>query len=136
MNNVAAVSQSCREARSSDSLDQRHTGTIVLCKGATTTTSICNAIVRGKWNTFASNRTSVKIENVDNVIGWFDIPFASAEANLVSLDGVDSLTLTGQIFDCRPISRYLRFESIQVVVGEMRNMADQQTAGRIESFYQ
>ena len=51
----------------------------------------------GNWNTFAGNRMSLKIQNIENLSERFDIPFTSGKA--LSLDGVHSLSLTGPVHD-------------------------------------
>ena len=99
MNNLAIVNKICREARSNESLDQTRTGLIVLRKGATHT-SICNAITRGGWDTFAGNRTSLTVENVENL----SVSFTLFDPNLVTLDGVFSLALSGEFVNSHPIT--------------------------------
>jgi hypothetical protein len=104
---VAMVNRSCREAKSSDSLDQTRTGTShqkVLRRGATFHL-ICNTIVRGEWSTpFANNRTHLKIENIDNVHLSFTSTDEGNLASLARLDGVDFLTcLMKQSLETHPI---------------------------------
>jgi hypothetical protein len=103
MNNIAFVNRSCREARSSDSLNQTGTRTIILREGATPS-SICDAIIRGQWNAFADNRTSLKIEK----IGYLKALITTVLPHGARLNGVDSLSLRGEILESQRIHLVFR----------------------------
>ena len=61
LNTVAMCNRRFRDARSSDSLDQTRTGTIIL-SGGSTALSLFNAIVENNWNAvFSGNRKKLKL---------------------------------------------------------------------------
>ena len=67
LNTVAMCSRRFRDARSSDSLDQTRTGTIILSEGSTTL-SLFNAIVENNWNNvFSGNRKKLKLVGVEHL---------------------------------------------------------------------
>jgi hypothetical protein len=56
LNTVALCNRRFRDARSSDSLDQTHTGTFILSEGSTAL-SLFNAVVENNWkDVFAGNK--------------------------------------------------------------------------------
>ena len=67
LNTVAMCSRRFRGARSSDSLDQTRTGTIILSEGSTMR-SLLNAIVDNNWNdVFSGNRKKLKLVGVEHL---------------------------------------------------------------------
>jgi hypothetical protein len=66
LNSFAMCSRRCREARSSPTLDQTRTGTII-CVPGSSIPRIYNAISRGGWNNelYSGNRTRLRVVDFD-----------------------------------------------------------------------
>jgi hypothetical protein len=100
LNSFAMCSRHCREARSSPSLDQTRTGTIIcLPRSDTHILGICDAISRGRWNNemYSGNRTRLKIVGLGRVVNEYtslDDIRRRALSNDVQLTGVTSLDLS------------------------------------------
>ena len=79
LNTVAMCNRRFRDARSSDSLDQTRTGTIILSEGSTAL-SLFNAIVENNWNdVFSGNRKKLKLVGVEH-LRYVELPFPSSRA--------------------------------------------------------
>jgi hypothetical protein len=99
LNSFAICSRRCREARSSPSLDQTRTGTII-CSQNTSILKIYKAIFRGGWNNglYSGNRTRLRVVSFERLRGFYernnnDI-HQRALSDDVQLTGVNSLDLS------------------------------------------
>jgi hypothetical protein len=126
LNCFAMCSRRCREARSSPSLDQTRTGTII-CTHNWSIYGFYNAILRGGWNNdlYSGNRTRLRVVGLECVVDRSTY-MASIERRAhyddVQLTGVTSLDLSCSQYDSNRMFQYRPCYSLALILPNLREL--------------